>query len=149
MASLKRIKKELVDFNKDPPANCSAGPVNDCDMFHWQASIVGPGDSPYQGGVFFLSIEFPKDYPFKPPKCTFVTRIYHPNINTDGTVGLDIIRDQWSPSLTIGKVLLSISALLADPNPDAPMIPEIGNVMRESKEKYEKTAREWTIKYAC
>ena len=97
----------------------------------------------------FLNIEFPKDYPFKPPKCTFVTRIYHPNINTAGSVDLNIIRDQWSLALTIGKVLLAILSLLADPNPDAPLVPEIGDLMRESKEKYEKTAREWTIKYAC
>ena len=109
MSALKRIQKELTDFNKDPPANCSAGPVNDSDMFHWQATIMGPGDSPYQGGVFFLNIHFPTDYPFKPPKCTFTTRIYHPNINSNGSICLDILKDQWSPALTIGKVLLSIN----------------------------------------
>jgi ubiquitin-protein ligase len=60
-------------------------------------------DSPYSSGVFFLSIAFPTDYPFKPPKVNFTTRIYHPNINANGSICLDILRDQWSPALTISK----------------------------------------------
>ncbi|OXB71524.1 UNVERIFIED_CONTAM: hypothetical protein H355_011476 [Colinus virginianus] len=108
--------QELNDLSKDPPTNCSAGPVGD-DMFHWQATIMGPEDSPYSGGVFFLNIHFPSDYPFKPPKVNFTTKIYHPNINSQGAICLDILKDQWSPALTISKVLLSISSLLTDPNP--------------------------------
>ncbi|XP_025146155.1 ubiquitin-conjugating enzyme E2 D3 isoform X8 [Ovis aries] len=100
--ALKRINKELSDLARDPPAQCSAGPVGD-DMFHWQATIMGPNDSPYQGGVFFLTIHFPTDYPFKPPKVAFTTRIYHPNINSNGSICLDILRSQWSPALTISK----------------------------------------------
>ncbi|KAI4458007.1 ubiquitin-conjugating enzyme e2 [Holotrichia oblita] len=94
--------QELQDLGRDPPAQCSAGPVGD-DLFHWQATIMGPPDSPYQGGVFFLTIHFPTDYPFKPPKVAFTTRIYHPNINSNGSICLDILRSQWSPALTISK----------------------------------------------
>ena len=145
--ALKRIQKELQDLGKDPPTNCSAGPLND-DLFHWQATIMGPSDTPFQGGVFFLNIHFPTDYPFKPPKVQFTTRIYHPNINSNGSICLDILRDQWSPALTISKVLLSICSLLSDPNPDDPLVPDIAQQYKTNRSQYESTAREWTRKFA-
>ncbi|KAM8761354.1 ubiquitin-conjugating enzyme E2 D4 isoform 1-T1 [Acanthopagrus schlegelii] len=190
--ALKRIQKELSDLQRDPPAQCSAGPVGD-DLFHWQATIMGPSDSPYQSGVFFLTIHFPTDYPFKPPKvsqgllCTspndiyssthfsfiyftvvkligltgkfphffpfssqvaFTTKIYHPNINSNGSICLDILRSQWSPALTVSKVLLSICSLLCDPNPDDPLVPEIAHTYKADRERYNKLARDWTQKYA-
>ncbi|XP_016812799.1 ubiquitin-conjugating enzyme E2 D4 isoform X2 [Pan paniscus] len=132
--ALKRIQKELTDLQRDPPAQCSAGPVGD-DLFHWQATIMGPNDSPYQGGVFFLTIHFPTDYPFKPPKVAFTTKIYHPNINSNGSICLDILRSQWSPALTVSKVLLSICSLLCDPNPDDPLVPEIAHTYKADREK--------------
>lgn len=145
----KRIQKELADLGKDPPANCSAGPSNEgCDMFKWQATIMGPKDSPYEGGVFFLNILFPSDYPFKPPRCNFTTKIYHCNISSNGSICLDILKDQWSPALTISKVLLSISSLLTDPNPADPFVPEIANLLTKDKKKHDGNAREWTQKYA-
>uniref|UniRef100_A0A8D3E5I8 Ubiquitin-conjugating enzyme E2D 2 (UBC4/5 homolog, yeast) n=1 Tax=Scophthalmus maximus TaxID=52904 RepID=A0A8D3E5I8_SCOMX len=127
------LSQELNDLARDPPAQCSAGPVGD-DMFHWQATIMGPNDSPYQSGVFFLTIHFPTDYPFKPPKVAFTTRIYHPNINSNGSICLDILRSQWSPALTISKVLLSICSLLCDPNPDDPLVPEIARIYKTDRE---------------
>ena len=145
--ALKRIQKELSDLGKDPPSNCSAGPNGD-DLFSWQATILGPDDSPYQGGVFFLNIKFPSEYPFKPPKIAFTTKIYHPNINSAGGICLDILKDQWSPALTISKVLLSICSLLTDPNPDDPLVPEIAHKYKTNREDYEKIASEWTRKYA-
>ncbi|XP_049729238.1 ubiquitin-conjugating enzyme E2 D2-like [Elephas maximus indicus] len=145
--ALKRIHKELLDLNPDPPPQCSAGPVGD-DMFHWQATIMGPNDSPYQGGVFFSSIQFPADYRFRPPKIAFTTRIYHPNINRNGSICFDIVQSEWSPALTISKVLLSICSMLCDPNPDDPLVPEIAKIYKKDRKKYDRIAREWTQKYA-
>ena len=148
MSALKRIQKELIDLGKDPPANCSAGPLDEKDQYHWQATIMGPDDSPYAGGVFFLNIHFPTDYPFKPAKINFTTRIYHPNINSNGSICLDILKDQWSPALTIAKVLLSISSLLTDPNPDDPLVPDIATLFKSNVSQYNQNARDWTQRYA-
>jgi len=109
---------------------------------------MGPPDSPYEGGVFFLDIQFPQDYPFKPPKVRFTTKIYHCNVNDQGGICLDILKGEWSPALTISKVLLSICSLLTDPNPDDPLVAEIARVYKNDKNKHDATAREWTRKYA-
>ena len=110
--------------------------------------IQGPPDSPYSDGMFSLEVKFPNDYPFKPPKVTFLTKVYHPNVNASGGICLDILKDQWSPALTISKVLISITSLLTDPNPDDPLVPDIARLYKTDRETYEKTAREWTRKYA-
>ena len=109
----------------------------------------GPEDTPYHGGVFFLKINFPSDYPFKAPKVSFTTRIYHCNINRNGGICLDVLKSEWSPALTVAKVLLSISSLLAEPNPDDPLVPEIAKLYKKDKEKHNQNAREYTLKYAC
>eukprot|EP01007_Sphenomonas_quadrangularis_P000952 NODE_1817_length_752_cov_139.421053_g1522_i0.p1 GENE.NODE_1817_length_752_cov_139.421053_g1522_i0~~NODE_1817_length_752_cov_139.421053_g1522_i0.p1 ORF type:complete len:143 (+),score=25.10 NODE_1817_length_752_cov_139.421053_g1522_i0:32-460(+) len=139
---------EHKDLLRDPPANTSAGPINENNMFDWKATIMGPEGSPYAGGLFFLRIHFPTDYPFKPPKIQFDTRLFHPNINSNGGICLDILKDQWSPALTISKVLLSICSLLTDPNPDDPLVPEIAHLFKKDRKKFNETARQWTQKYA-
>ncbi|KAH9597472.1 Ubiquitin-conjugating enzyme E2 [Trypanosoma melophagium] len=146
--ALRRIQKELRDLERDPPANTSGGPINENDLFNWKATIIGPEDSPYAGGLFFLNIHFPSDYPFKPPKLQFTTKIYHPNINNNGGICLDILKDQWSPALTISKVLLSVCSLLTDPNPDDPLVPDIARQYKTDRNAFNKTAMEWTRQYA-
>lgn len=148
MTSLVRIKKELKIFNKDPPPGCSAGPIDDGDLYKWSATMMGPNNSPYENGLFYLKIFFPEEYPFKAPIVKFETKIYHPNINFSGGICLDILKDQWSPALTISKVLLSICSLLTDPNPDDALVPEIAHIYLTNKKHYILKAKNWTHTYA-
>jgi len=145
--ALRRINKELLEFINSPPENCSAGPIND-NLFNWSATILGPTKSPFDGGIFNLNIYFPTDYPFKPPKVNFTTKIYHPNINKNGGICLDILKDSWSPALTVSKLLLSICSLLTDPNPNDPLEPDIANEYKNNRLKYDTNAKNWTQKYA-
>lgn len=143
----KRLNTELKEITDNPPENVSAGPVGD-KLNKWTAKIIGPEESPYSGGIFNLSIEFPSDYPFSSPKINFTTKIYHPNINSSGSICLDILKDQWSPALTITKVLLSICALLTNPNPDDPLDTGAANLYKNDREAYNRKVRDYVNKYA-
>ena len=144
----KRLENEFNDLIKNPVANCSAGPIDNKDMTLWIATITGPEGTPYHNGIFNLKIHFTNEYPFKPPKIYFETPIYHCNINSQGGICLDILKDNWSPALTISNLLLSICSLLADPNPLDPLVHEIAEELKSNKDYHDANAREHTIRYA-
>src|SRR5271155_3410309 len=102
--SSNRIKKEIKEMADDPPSNCSAGPITEDNILKWAAVITGPEDTPVEGGIFHLTIDIPADYPFRPPLCKFKTRVFHPNINKQGDICLDILKTNWSPALNISKL---------------------------------------------
>lgn len=146
-SSAKRLQRELAEITLEPPPNCSAGPKGD-NLYEWYSTILGPPGSVYAGGVFFLDIQFSHDYPFKAPKVTFRTRIYHCNINSQGMICLDILKENWSPAFTISKVLLSITALLTDCNAADPLVGSIAVQYQQNRNEHDRIARDWTQRYA-
>ena len=118
------------------------------DTRYFNVVIDGPQGSPFEGGHFKLQLYLPEEYPMVPPKCLFMTKIYHPNIDFLGRICLDILKKNWSPALQIRSVLLSIQSLLNEPNTDDPLNEEVNAIWKSNKSQGEKTAREWTLKYA-
>ena len=126
LSRLNREMKQNVDDIKINPHHIPVGPRDD-DMFEWRGILLGPEGSPYEGGVFMVDVKIPADYPFKPPTIAFSTQIYHCNVAADGHMCLGIL-SQWSPSITISKILLHIQSLLVHPNTESPLMPDVYKV---------------------
>ncbi|KAG0067726.1 Ubiquitin-conjugating enzyme E2 T [Linnemannia elongata] len=146
-----RMGKELTDLEQTPPLGVACYPVND-NIVHLQAEIAGPEDSPYHGGSFKIDIHIPDRYPFEPPRCQFLTRVYHPNIDEQGLICLDILKGPpkgtWLPSINITTMLISLQLLLAQPNPDDPLLVDVATEFKENRELFKYKAKEFTKKYA-
>ena len=143
-----RLNMELKTFSETPVFGISAGPSGD-DFSIWNAIISNLNErSPFKNGFFKLQIIFNDNYPYSPPKIKMKTKIFHPNIKNE-EICLDIIKeDRWSPALTVEKILLSISSLLDDPNPDDPLDVSASILYKNNINDYNKKVRDLTSKYA-
>ncbi|XP_077489617.1 uncharacterized protein LOC144100598 [Amblyomma americanum] len=146
--ALARIARGLEELRFRPLANWSAGPVCVSNPFRWTATLLGPADTPYEGGAFELEIRFPDDYPFKAPKLKLVTKIYHPNFVGGAPVCLSVLTSQWSPAVSISDVMLSTCSLLRAPDMDHPIDPKAALVFKQDPALYKSTARRWTEKHS-
>ena len=116
------------------------------DMTKWEAVIIGPDETEWEGGIFKLHIDFANDYPANPPKVKFLTKMFHPNIYTNGEICLDILGNKWTPILNAVSVLQSIQSLLTDPNTASPANSEASKLYEEDKDAYYQKVREFVIK---
>lgn len=106
------------------------------DMYHWEAILYGPDGSLYEGSKYLLDIVLPQDYPHSPLNIKFITPIEHVNVNTSGNICLDILKNKWVPTQNMISVLISICALLSDPNPDDAFNSDLAHLYRVDKESY-------------
>ena len=149
----KRLQKELqiISQNTDKtndPSVFTVGLKNNDTIDEWNATLFGTKGSPYEGGLFTLTIRFTNSYPHEAPSIRFENKIYHPNINEKGAICLDILKNAWSPALTVERVLQSISSLLTSPNPDDPFNVEAANLYIRNRNEFNMRARDWTNRYA-
>lgn len=149
--AIRRLQKELNDMKSEHETmseNISAGPVSNDNLLLWNATIIGAVGTPYEGGLFRLKISFPSNYPLVPPVVKFVTKVFHPNINENGDICLDILKHHWSAAYSVSHVLLSLSSLLSDPNPDDPLNTIAAKMYKTNRLAYDLSVRDYVIKYA-
>ncbi|XP_051913251.1 ubiquitin-conjugating enzyme E2 T [Hippocampus zosterae] len=151
MQKVCRLKRELDMLTSEPPPGITCW-QNDERIDDLRAQIVGGSGTPYEGGVFSLEIKIPERYPFEPPKMRFLTPIYHPNIDTAGRICYEALKlppkGAWRPSLNLCTLLTSIQLLMAEPNPDDPLMADIASEFRYNKQLFTQKARKWTEEHA-
>jgi ubiquitin-conjugating enzyme E2 G2 len=141
----RRLLKEYKQLVEDAPEGIHAGPMHEDDFLHWECLLDGPENSLYEGGIFRAVLDFPQDYPMKPPTMTFSSEIFHPNIGKDGKVCISILHsgddpsnyeqrnERWSAAQSVEKILLSVMSMLAEPNPDSPANVDAAKMWRDDR----------------
>ena len=146
-------------MNRNPISNCgvTVGLINENDPTRWRVSLLGPKDTSYRGGLFYLSIQFPPDYPDKAPEVCFLTPIYHVNVNPrvptrpgDESLGHVCIStlNWWKPEYKMREVLSNIFGLFYMANPDSPYGMERANELRYQRALHEEKIKYFTKKFA-
>ncbi|OSC98217.1 hypothetical protein PYCCODRAFT_1375679 [Trametes coccinea BRFM310] len=147
-ARLRRVNKEIADCKNDKASKITIDLIDD-NPFHLIGAFDGPEGTPYEGGRFQVDIVIPENYPFQPVKMKFITKVYHPNVSSaSGAICLDILKDAWSPVLTLKSTLISLQSLLCSPEPRDPQDAEVAKHYMTSRSSFEDTARYWTMVYA-
>jgi ubiquitin-conjugating enzyme (huntingtin interacting protein 2) len=148
MFDLGRIQKELREIEKDTASGVTVQ-MKDNNLQRLTGYVPGPKDTPYEGGLFVVDIDMDNQYPFVPPKMRFVTKVWHPNVSSqNGAICLDILKDQWSPALTLKTALLSLQALLSSPEPDDPQDAVVAKQYISDRQTFRNTAKYWTDAFA-
>ena len=143
----KRLLRELK--SDELPEGFYLGFVQDSDMSILEGCFPGPRDTPYEDGIFRVIIQVCSEYPFKPPQIKFTTRVFHPNISSQtGAICLNILKNEWTPSFSLGKVLLSLQQLLGEPIADDPQDAEVAKVFKSDYPTFCQYVKQWVTQYA-
>jgi len=144
--SSKRILFEITEASKNTIDGIRLIP-NENDTTIWKGYITGPQGTPYYGYILTVDIKIPPNYPLNPPNIKFHHFVFHPNVSANGEICLDILKTQWTPTLTLGSVLLSLCSLLNDPNPDSALNGEAGRYWKTDRKKYDEKVKEFCEKH--
>ena len=140
--ALRRLVRDLKKFEEDPPEGINATPTSD-SLMEWEAVILGPEETIWEGGIFKLKMVFSEEYPNKAPDVRFVSKMFHPNIYNDGTICIDILQHHWSPIYDVSAILTSLQSLLWDPNPNSPANSTAAKLFVDNPKEYKRRVLEW------
>ena len=150
LQTMKYLKKEYNQLQNDPILSLGAtvGLPDPRKIFHWKITLVGPQDTPYAGGMFFLTADFPETYPKTKPEIRFTNKIYHLNVReSDGHICISTL-NQWVPNTPMVSVISAIFALFYEQNPLSPYSLTMAAQYKMRRGEFNKVAAEWTRKYA-
>jgi len=131
-----RIQKDIAELDGGTVAVTSW--PNESDLTNF-CVVVSPDSGFWKGATYKFSFSIPPDYPHKPPKVHCQTNIYHPNINLEGNVCLNILREDWKPVLDINAVIYGLIYLFYEPNPDDPLNHEAAELYRNNIARFQQT----------